>query len=77
MNLQIEILNPDVRSLLEELEKLNLIRVKESNSSRNDFLDLVKRIRGKSDTEMSLEEITKEVEIVRNERCQERFSQNN
>lgn len=70
MNLQIEILNPDVRNLLEELEKLNLIRVKESNNSPNDFLDLVKRIRGNADVEMSLEEITKEVETVRSERYQ-------
>jgi len=70
MNLQIEVINPDVRSLLDELEKLNLIRVKESNNSRNDFLDLVKRIRQKANTEMSLEEITKEVEAVRSERYQ-------
>jgi len=70
MNLQIEILNPDVRNLLEELEKLNLIRVKESSKSRSDFLDLVKRIRQKADTEMSFEEITAEVEAVRSERYQ-------
>lgn len=68
MNLQIEILNPDVRNLLEELEKLNLIRVKESSHSRSDFLELVKRIRQKADAEMSMEEITAEVEAVRGER---------
>jgi len=68
MNLQIEIFNPDVRNLLEELEKLNLIRVKESNNSRSDFLNLVKGIRQKADAEMSLREITTEVEAVRSER---------
>jgi len=68
MNLQIEILNPDVRNLLKELEKLNLIRVKESNNSRSDFLNLVKGIRQKADAEMSLRGITTEVEAVRSER---------
>lgn len=61
-SLQIEILNPDARALLNELAKLKLIRIQEKDIR---FIDLVKRIRTKNEDVMSLEDITKEVEAVR------------
>ncbi len=64
-NLQIEILNPDARALLNELAKLQLIRIQEPDLR---FSDLVKRIRTRNEEVMSLEDITKEVESVRTAR---------
>ena len=61
-NLQIEILIPDARALLNELAKLQLIPIKEPDLR---FLDLVKRIRTRNEDVMSLEDVTKEVEAVR------------
>lgn len=70
MTLHIQILNPNAKNLLNELEKLNLIRIKRKDESKPDFLDLVKNIRQKNKGEMSLEEISKEVEAVRLKRYQ-------
>jgi len=61
--LSVEILNPKARKLLEDLEDLKLISIKESNS----LLEVLDRIRSKKSS-LSLEEITREVEIVREKR---------
>lgn len=64
--IQIEILNPKVRKLLEDLADLNLIKIK--TSKETDFSDLLKEIRSKSADGLSMEDITKEVEDVRKSR---------
>jgi hypothetical protein len=62
--MQIDILNPKAVKLLKDLADLNLISIR--NSSDDDFLKLVNKIRAKAkDSQPSLDEITKEVECVR------------
>jgi hypothetical protein len=61
--LSVEILNPKARKLLQDLEDLKLISIKESNS----LIEVLDRIRSKK-SPLSLEEITREVEIVREKR---------
>jgi hypothetical protein len=64
---QVDILNPKAGKLLQDLADLNLISIK---SSRNDsFLKTVKKLRKKAQKNSpSLNDITKEVEIVRAKR---------
>lgn len=61
--LRIEILNPKAKQLLENLEALNLISIKKDNKKQ--LKDIVKQLRSKNTSPLSLEEITKEVETVR------------
>lgn len=63
--IRIEILNPKARKLLEELEALELIAIKEDEKG---FQEVLNRLRKKSKSAPSLEEITKEVEAVRAKR---------
>jgi trehalose-6-phosphate synthase len=66
--IQIEILNPKAKKLLKELADLKLIAIKE-NSSNDNFLKIVRRIRNKAKADApSFAEITKEVESVRAKR---------
>lgn len=71
---EIELLEPKAEALLESLEQLNLIRIKKDNrlAARERFLELVKEIRSRAEEvgEMSMEEITAEVEAVRAENYQ-------
>ncbi len=63
-SLQIDILNPKAGRLLKELASLGLIAIKPA--SDDGFLQVVERMRAKAkDNGPSLEEITKEVELVR------------
>jgi hypothetical protein len=65
--IRIEILNPKAKKLLKDLADLNLIKInKEKNNS--EFSSLIKKLRAKSNDEISLDEITKEVEQVRKSR---------
>lgn len=64
--LSIEILNPEVRILLESLANLNYIKIKDEGL--DELKKLLEKIRNNSQEEISLEEITKEVEIVRKAR---------
>jgi hypothetical protein len=67
MTLQVDILNPKATKLLEDLADLNLIAIKENKE--NGFLKIVKELRIKAAAAPpSLEEITKEVELVRAKR---------
>ena len=66
-SLQIDILNPKAKSLLKNLADLNLIKIKKKESPK-DFLKLVNSLRLKSDDEISLEDISSEVELVRKKR---------
>ncbi|MCU0361467.1 MAG: hypothetical protein MUF75_12280 [Bacteroidia bacterium] len=63
--LNIEILNPKAKKLLQDLADLRLISISENVA--NPFLDAVKKIRSKK-VHLSLSDITKEVEIVRAKR---------
>lgn len=63
---QIDILNPKAKKLLKDLADLNLIKIKKTKKS--DFSALLTKLRSKSTKEISLEEITKEVESVRKSR---------
>ncbi len=64
---QIDILNPKAARLLQDLADLKLISIKETK--KQDFLDIVTKLRKKASSNVpTLEEITKEVEMVRAER---------
>ncbi|WP_194976386.1 hypothetical protein [Aquiflexum lacus] len=65
--IRIDILNPKAKALLKDLANLDLIRIRRE-TSENDFSELLKKFRSKSDQAPSLEEITKEVEAVRKAR---------
>jgi hypothetical protein len=65
--IRIDILNPKAKALLKDLANLDLIRIK-NDKSENAFSEVLKKFRSKSDEAPSLEEITKEVEAVREAR---------
>ena len=71
MTIQIEILNPDARKLLEELAKLNLIRIKDLEEPKVRFSKLLNTLRVKGEKDLSLEDITKETEAVRTKRFED------
>jgi hypothetical protein len=63
---QVNLLNPKAAKLLKELAELKLIELKETS---NDFFVVVAKLRKKAERKKpSLDEITKEVEIIRAER---------
>jgi hypothetical protein len=65
--MEIDILNPKAGKLLKDLAELNLISIRKSTD--DGFLALIEKIRAKAIKPMpTLEEITKEVELVRAER---------
>ncbi|MDG3581858.1 hypothetical protein [Galbibacter pacificus] len=64
--IRIDIINPKAK-LLKKLADLNLIKISKEKY-KSDFSTLLKKIRAKSNDEISLDEITKEVEQVRKSR---------
>jgi hypothetical protein len=62
----IDILNPKAAKLIKDLADLNLISIQDS--SKNGFTHILKKLRSKSKSAPSLEEITREVELVRTRR---------
>lgn len=68
--IRIDILNPIAKKLLKNLADLNLIKFNRS-SETDDFSELIDSLRAKSSDEISLEEITSEVEQVRKSRHEE------
>lgn len=67
MTYQVEIINPKATKLLQDLADLDLISIKQT--SEDSFLKIVARLRKKAlSNPPSLEEITKEVELVRAKR---------
>lgn len=64
--LRIDIINPKAKRILKELAELNLINIREKDSIKS-FDSLLNRLRTKGKG-ISLDEITKEVEIVRSKR---------
>lgn len=63
-SLQIEILNPKAKKLIEDLAALDLISIVPKSDSKVDFFKMLEKVRTKG-SDISLEEITKEVEAVR------------
>ena len=62
--LQIDILNPKAEKLLQDLADLKLISIKDLGE--DSFLQVVKKLRKKAEkAPPTLDEITKEVELVR------------
>jgi hypothetical protein len=62
--IQIDILNPKAKKLLKDLADLNLIKINKAKT-KSDFSSLLKKLRSNSDDEISLDEITDEVEQIR------------
>jgi len=67
-SLQVDILNPKAGKLLKDLADMNLISIREFKES-DSFLKVVKKIQAKAKRNPpSLDDITREVEIVRAKR---------
>ncbi len=64
--IQINILNPKASKLLKNLADLNLISIEDT--SKNGFIKVLKKLRSKAKAAPTLQEITKEVELVRSKR---------
>ncbi|GAA4196591.1 hypothetical protein GCM10022289_02620 [Pedobacter jeongneungensis] len=67
--IRINILNPKATKLLKDLAALNLISIQDV--SKNGFVEVLKKLRAKSKTVPTFEEITNEVELVRSKRYAE------
>jgi len=63
--IQIDILNPKAKKLLKDLADLKLIAIGKSINTKNEFKSLLYKFRSNSEEAPTLEEIAKEVEIVR------------
>lgn len=61
--LKIEIINPNALALLENLAKLDLIKLKREN--KLSFSKVLKKIRAKNDNKLTIDDINFEVEEVR------------
>jgi hypothetical protein len=64
--MRIDILNPKAAKLLRDLADLNLIAIQDS--SKSGFASVLKKLRSKAKSVPTLEEITKQVELVRSKR---------
>lgn len=64
--MHIDVLNPKAAKLLKDLADMNLIAIRDT--SKNGFATVLKKLRSKTKIAPTLEEITKEVEIVRSKR---------
>ncbi len=65
--IRVDVLNPKAMRLLKDLAALNLISIQESSANKG-FADVLKKLRSKTTISLSIEEITKEVELVREKR---------
>jgi hypothetical protein len=66
-SLKIEIVNPKAKRLINNLADLDLIRIKKEKV-KSDFIELLSKLRKHSENAPSLDDITKEVELVRKSR---------
>jgi hypothetical protein len=71
--LNIEIVNPKAKMLLLNLAEMNLINIKSDTS----LLEALSKLRKKEAEAPSLEEITQEVETVRQARYERKIQNNN
>jgi hypothetical protein len=60
--LRIDIVNPKARRIINDLADLNLIKIRDKDPLKS-FEDLLNKLRAKS-KDISLQQITKEVELV-------------
>lgn len=67
---QIDILNPKAKKLLKDLADLNLIKINREKTE-TDFSAFLNKLRTESKNDLSLEEITDEVNRVRKSRYEE------
>lgn len=65
---QIEIINPKAKKLLENLASMKLIRISETMDYKKEFKKILTKFRSVDDDTLTLDEIQKEVEIVRKKR---------
>lgn len=61
--MQVDILNPKAAKLLKDLADLNLIAIRDT--SKTGFATVLKKLRSKSTSAPTAEEINNEVELVR------------
>ena len=66
-SLKIEIVNPKAKRLINNLADMDLIRIKKEKVN-SDFIELLSKLRKHSDNAPTLDDITKEVELVRKSR---------
>lgn len=64
--LRIDIVNPKAKKIINELADLNLISIRDTDPIKS-FQKILSKLRSKTE-KISLEEITKEVELVRTKR---------
>ena len=64
--MKVDIINPKALKLLKDLADMNLISIQDN--SKNGFASVLKKLRLKAKTAPTLDEITKEVEMVRKKR---------
>ncbi|MDB4923595.1 hypothetical protein [Mucilaginibacter sp.] len=64
--IRVDILNPKAARLLKDLADLNLIAIQDI--PKNGFETILRKLRAKTKSAPTLEEITKEVELVRAKR---------
>jgi hypothetical protein len=64
--IQVDILNPKAKKLINDLADLDLISIQ--NSPSKNFSDVLKKLRSRADAAPDLEEITREVETIRSKR---------
>ena len=64
--MRVDIINPKALRLLKDLADMNLIAIQDS--SNNGFANVLKKLRLKAKTAPTYDEITKEVELVRQKR---------
>jgi hypothetical protein len=64
--MRIDILNPKAVRLLKDLADLNLIAIQDT--SKNGFARVLKKLRSNAKVAPTLDEISKEVELVRSKR---------
>jgi hypothetical protein len=71
-SIKVDIINPKAKNLLNSLADMNLIRIsKEKSKNKDELKKIFKKTRSKSDSALSLDEITKEVETVRKARYEQ------
>jgi hypothetical protein len=63
---EVDILNPKATKLLKNLADMNLIAIRDT--SKTGFATVLKKLRSKSKSAPTLDEITREVELVRGKR---------
>jgi len=71
--MSVQIINPKAKMLLRNLEAMNLIQIKKQPS----LATMLAKLRRNEDLLPSLDEITREVEIVRQSRYERRMQNNN